>query len=204
MAGVVNYKQKYEELKSRFMSAVDSAWNDGFQHGAQSAQMDQAAQQQQQNDAMMQAQAGQPQPGEEQAEGAPEQAEGEAEGQPTSQNPNEDQLGQHIEKLESMIGKSEISPMELSDLKKTLNDIRSLQVQINLTKSMNSIKSTKLAKSQSFTPKTKANLPEPAKKALTLQQEILDNVFKKWDTESSHAASGIASLLNIEGLSKKE
>jgi hypothetical protein len=201
MAGLIDYKQKYQELKAKFMSSVDAAWNDGFQHGMEASQTDQAQQQSQQADAMAQQQAGAPQPGEQPQEGEQPGQEGEA---ATSQNPNEDELGQHIEKLESMLGKAEITPFELQDLKKTLSDIKSLQIQINLTKSLSSIKSTRLAKSQSFSPKIQANLPVPAQKALSKQQEIVDSLFKKWESEASHASSGISAILGVEGLTKKE
>lgn len=202
MAGPVDYKQKYMELKARFMSAVDSAWQDGYQHGMADSQLEQAQQEKQQADAMA-AGMGQPgQEGESPAEG--EQSQSVA---PISQNPNGgDELGQHIEKLENMIGKSEISTLELGDLKKTLNDIKSLQIQMNLTKSMESIKNTKLAKSHQpikFTKKLEANLKEPAKKALSLQQEIVGNIFKKWESDELKASSDIGSILNIEGLTKK-
>jgi hypothetical protein len=202
MAGRIDYKQKYEELKAKFMSSVDASWRDGYQHGLQDSQVEQAAQQQE-ADAMAAAQPGQP--GEEQpAEGEQPEAEEEA---PISQNPNGDELGQHIEKLESMLGKSEISSFELQDLKKTLNDIRSLQVYINLTKSRESAKSAKMAKPYTpikMTPKLQANLPDQSKKALTLQHEIIANVFKKWENDSARAASGIGAILNSEGITKKE
>jgi hypothetical protein len=205
MAGKIDYKQKYEELKAKFMSSVDSAWQDGYQHGLQDSQVEQAAQQQQEADQMAMAANGQPpmgQPGEE--SGVPGEAEqSEA---PQSQNPNGDELDQHISKLEGLLGKAEINPIELGDLKKTLSDIRSLQVQINLTKSLESIKNTKLRplnKSISFTPKTKANLPEPARKALTLQEKIVGDIFAKWEKDEQKAASDIGSILNIEGITKK-
>jgi hypothetical protein len=207
MAGKVDYKQKYQEIKANFMSAVNAAWEDGYQNGAQSAQMEQAAQQQQQSDELAQAANGQPQMGQEVAapgEEAPEQP-----GQPQSQNPNGDELDQHIAKLEGMLGKTEINPTELGDLKKTLSDIRSLQVQINLTKSLDSIKNTKMGKLHkshaplTITPKLQANLPEQSKKALTKQQEIIEGVFKKWASDEQKAASDISSILSVEGLTKK-
>jgi hypothetical protein len=199
----VDYKSKYQELKAHFMSAIDVAWRDGYENGMQGAQMDQAQQAQAQADAAAQ----QPgQPGQE-GEATPQPGE-EPEGQsPISQNPNgDDELGQHIEKLESMLGKSEISSFELQDLKKTLNDIRSLQVSINLSKSMATIKNSKLAKSHSFslTPKVVANLPEQSKKALSMQESIVSDIFKKWDSDQSKAASDISSILSVEGLTKKE
>jgi hypothetical protein len=205
MAGRVDYKQKYEELKTRFMSSVDSAWNDGYQHGMADSQTEQAQQRQMQSDAMDQQAAG-TQPGEESAApGTEEKSEAQP---PVSQNPNgDDELGQHIEKLESMLGKAEITPFELQDLKKTLNDIRSLQVSINLTKSMESIKNVKMGKlnkSQAFSPRAIANLPEQSKKALTLQEKIVADVFTKWAKDESQASSAISSILNVDGITKKD
>jgi hypothetical protein len=208
---IVDYKQKYLELKNRFMSSVDESWNDGYRHGMVDAQTEQAQQQSQQSDAMAQqaagAQPGQPGEGE---EGAAPEAEGQPgaeQAPPTSQNPNgDDELGKHIEQLETMLGKSEISPLDLQSLTKTLNDIRSLQVSINLTKSMEAIRGSKLAKSQkpiSFSAKTKANLPEAGKKALSLQEQIVGDIFKKWEKDSDQIVSGIGSILNVEGITKK-
>lgn len=206
MAGKIDYKQKYEELKAKFMSSVDAAWQDGYQHGMQDSQTEQVQQQQQQSDQMAMAANGQPQPGQPGEEVAPGEEQNGQPGQPQSQNPNGDELDQHISKLEGMLGKADISSTELGDLKKTLSDIRSLQVQINLTKSMESIKNTKfgkLHKSISFSPKIQANLPEPAKKALTLQEKIVGDVFKKWAADESTAARDISSIVNIEGITKK-
>jgi hypothetical protein len=205
MAGPVNYKQKYEELKAHYVSAIDVAWRDGFQNGMQQSQTEQAQQQQMQSDAMNQQTAG-AQPGEESAvPGTEEKSEAQP---PVSQNPNgDDELGQHIEKLESMLGKAEITPFELQDLKKTLNDIRSLQVSINLTKSMESIKNVKtgkLNKSQAFSSRAIANLPEQSKKALTLQEKIVADVFTKWAKDESQASSAISSILNVDGITKKD
>lgn len=205
---LVDYKAKYLDLKTKYQETVDLAWRLGFEQGAQQAQLDQAAQQQAEASQMAMAANGQPQPGQE-GEAAPgEAAPGEEaqSGQPQSQNPNGDELDSHIAKLESMLGKSEIDAFQLQDLKKTLSDIRSLQVQINLTKSLDSIKNTKfgkLQKSQPLSPRLQTNLPEPAKKALSLQENIVKSVFEKWSKDESQAASDINSILNVDGIVKK-
>lgn len=202
---LVDYKSKYFDLKTKFQETVDLAWRLGFEQGAQQAQLDQANQQQAQADQMAMAANGQPQPEQSSDEGeTPEQP---GQEQPQSQNPNGDELDQHIKKLESVLGKSEINPLELGDLKKTLSDIRSLQVQINLTKSLESIKNTKMAplkKSVSFSPKVEANLPTPAKKALDLQQKIITDMFAKWEKDEQKASSDISSILNGSGIVKKD
>ena len=205
----VNYKQKYEDLKQKFINSMDVSFNLGYEQGLQAAQLEQAQQQQQQQMALdQQAAAGQPgqdQPGQ---PGQDDAAQPGAE-DPTaiSQNPQGDELDQHIEKLESMLGKSEISSSELQDLKKTLGDIRSLQTQINLNKSLENIRNIKMNKSYTplnLTPKVKANLPEPASKALSLQEKIVSDIFKKWESDQSRASNDISSILNIEGITKKE
>ena len=208
MAGKIDYKQKYEELKARFMSSVDSAWQDGYQHGMADSQTEQAQMESQQADAMAQQQAGAAQPGQPGQEPGQNAMNPETEATPPiSQNPNGDELDQHINKLETMLGKSEISSMDLGDLKKTLSDIRSLQVQINLTKSLASIKTTKLAKSQAplvLTPKLQANLPQAAQKALSLQEKIVGDIFTKWAKDENKASNDISSILGVEGILKKD
>lgn len=202
---LVDYKAKYLDLKTKYQETADLAWRLGYEQGLKDSQLEQMQQQQAQADQMAMAANGQPQPGQE-GEQPGQEAEAQP-GQPQSQNPNGDELDQHIEKLSSMLGKSEISSMDLGDLKKTLSDIRSLQVQISLTKSMESIKNTKfspLKKSQSLSPRLQANLPEPAKKALSMQENIVKSVFDKWAKDEQQAASDISSIIGIEGITKKD
>jgi hypothetical protein len=202
---LVDYKAKYLDLKTKYMETCDLSWRLGYEQGLRDAQLDQAAQQQAQADQMAMAANGQPQAGQSGEEAAPGE-EQEQPGQPISQNPNGDELDSHIARLESMLGKGELAPADLGDLKKTLADIRSLQVQISLSKSMESIKNTKMAplrKSQPLSPRTQANLPEPAKKALSLQEKIVADVFSKWEKDEQKAASDIANILNVDGIVKK-
>lgn len=199
----IDYKSKYMNLKAKFMNTTDLAWRLGYEQGLKDAQLDQLQQQQMQNDAMAQSQAGASQLGQESAD----PTKPEEQPTPISQNPNGDELDQHINKLESMLGKSEISSLEIQDLKKTLSDIRSLQVQINLTKSLEGIKNTKLAKSQApfkLTPKLEANLTPPAQKALTLQHKIVGDIFKKWSNDESKTSNEISSILDLEGIIKRD
>lgn len=153
MAGEVNYKQKYQELKAKYMSAVDTAFRLGFEEGAKQSQVDQANQQMQDAQAKEQAAAG-GQPGapgdaapqnNNGAAGTPDQGSapdksGAPSVQPTpvdaapaasptgapmkeSENPGGSELDQHIAKLEAMIQKSE-NPEELQ---KSLDDIKSIR-----------------------------------------------------------------------------
>jgi hypothetical protein len=203
---LVDYKAKYLDLKTKYQETADLAWRLGYEQGLKRlTARTNAAQQQAQADQMAMAANGQPQPGQE-GEQPGQEAEAQP-GQPQSQNPNGDELDSHIARLESMLGKGELTSTDLGDLKKTLSDIRSLQVQINLTKSMESIKNTKfspLKKSQSLSPRLQANLPEPAKKALSMQENIVKSVFDKWAKDEQQAASDISSIIGIEGITKKD
>jgi hypothetical protein len=199
---LIDYKAKYKDLKTKYLETVDLAWRLGYEQGLKDSQLDQAQQALAQPQMDPNAQPGMP--GQEEVEGASSEAQPGEESAAPSNNPNQDELGDHIEKLEGMLGKSEISSLDLQDLKKTLNDIRSLQVSINLTKTMESAKHAKLAKSYTFSPKTKANLPPVAQKALNTQEEILKSVFQKWENESKQASNDISSILGIEGITKKD
>jgi len=188
------------------MESVDLAWRLGFEQGLQQAQLDQAQQQAMQADAMAQAQAAGQQPGQ---PGSPETEipEGSEEiAQP--ENPQGDELDQHIEKLETMISKSEIGSGDVTDLKKTLGDIRSMYINLNLIKSMESVKGARMAKSAPMAPlkltsKIQANMAPPQQKALSLQEQIVTDIFKKWNDDSSKATNDISSILNLENVAKK-
>jgi len=193
---MIDYKSKYMDLKAKFLSTVDLSYRLGYEAGLKDSQADQAQQQMQQQAAM--SQPGMPTESPSIEDTTPAQE------QPKSTNPNEDELGQHIEKLESMVAKGEISSSEVQELKKTLNDIKSLQIQMNLTKSMDSIKHNHKRPALTLSPKLQANLSAPAKKALTLQEQIVGDIFSKWEKDASSTTSGISSIIGMEGLTKKD
>lgn len=188
---LTDYKAKYMDLKAKFLNTTDLAWRLGYEQGLKDSQLEQLQQTQ-----MMTQQASQP------SNAAPTEEHEESTPSPVSENPNGDELGQHIEKLESMLGKGEIAPIELQSLKKTLNDIRSLQVQSNLAKSMESIRNTKMP--LTFSPKNQANLNDTAKKSLSLQEKIVSDIFTKWEKDESKAFNDISSIINAEGIIKKD
>ena len=209
MSNQINYKQKYMELKSKFMSSVDEAFRLGFEQGAQQEQQNQMAQQQQQQQELQAAQAagmnqGQPgQPGvpnEDPSQEAPPQ------GAPDSQGGSE--LDQHIAQLESMLGKSEISG---DDLKKALADLKSLQaknhLESELKKSAKAIPAiAKALHKPAFKIGVQAshNMNSNAKSAVNMQEKIVTDIMKAWADEEQTASSKIADVISVEGLSKKE
>lgn len=214
MSNQINYKQKYQELKAKFMDSVDAAFRLGFEQGSQQAQMDQAMQQQQQAEEAA-AQGAQPGQGFG-AEGSPagEEQQANPNGGPVapmqeSENPAGSELDQHIAKLESMLGKSE--QLDVKDLIKTVNDLKALQKsqkeQIEMRKSSMAI--PEIAKNlhkPAFKIGVQAshNLTSNAKAAVNMQEKIVSDIMKSWAEEEQKAAASIKQIVNIENLSKKE
>lgn len=227
MAGDINWKQKYQELKAKYMQSVDMAFRLGHEEGSKQATQDAAAQQQQQ--AQEQANAmgggnpsdpmqadGPSQPGDDTSApmpggATPGQAPQPAEPMAESEHPGGSELDQHISQLESMLSKSEISSEERSQLMKSVEGIRSFrrsQLQaIELKKSHEAISGIAKALHK---PKYKMgvqaqhNLNSNAKTALNLQEKIVGDIMQKWEQEENNAGKGILAQLGIEGLTKKE
>lgn len=177
----INYKLKYQELKSKMMNAVDTSFRLGYQQGMQDALTEQAQQQTAQAQVDAQQSGGAQQDPTKPAN--PEKSDkSTSEETPTEdgsqENPNGSELKQHIDKLEGMVAKSEI-PMP--DLLKGLEILK------------------KFGASQGI-----ANLPDNSKKALTMQEQIVGDLFKKWDIEEKKASTSIKDTLAIHGFTKGE
>ena len=202
----INWKLKYEQLKAKMHSAVDMAFRLGYENGMQSSQVQQAADHASQMNQMAQTQAGaqadpNAQPGEQ--GGQP----GEETSAPASEHPDGSELDQHIAKLESLIAKGELDDAGKSDLAKSLEGFRAYKAKIDLLKSEKAIKSIgksmrdfklKLGKSAAV------NMNDTAKKALTLQEKIVTDVMKSWEKEEARMAKDVSTVLQVEGLTKKE
>lgn len=204
MSGDINYKMKYSELKQKFMNSVDMAFRLGFEEGAKQEQQNQMAQQQQQAQ-LAAANANKAQPEEDGA--APEEGSQEPE-QSDSQNPEGSELDQHIAKLESMLGKSEVSG---DDLKKALDEVKSLQASIKLNndlkKSARAIPEiAKALHKPSFKLGQVAshNMNSNAKAAVTMQHKIVSDMMDQWAQEEQKSSKDIKQILNLEGLIRKD
>lgn len=197
------------------MHSVDVAFRLGYEQGAKEAQMDQMVQQQQEQQAMEQQQAGAmgdpsqggaPQdPGADSA-GQEPQVQGQEQMEPASEHPDGSELDQHIAKLEGMLGKSE--PEEMIKALHELKSFRKSQLQaIELKKSYEAISGiSKALHKPAFKLSRQAshNMNDNAKKAVSLQHKIVDDVMKKWEEEEYKAAKNIHQILSVEGLVKKE
>lgn len=198
MSAEINYKNKYMELRSKYMNDLDIAFRLGFEQGGQQAQQDQQMQQDQQAHELSAAEAGAPQvtqaPGVDQPPGQ--------DGAPTSEHPEGSELDQHIAKLESMIAKSE-SP---EDLKKSVNELgndlkklqKSWKEQSDLRKSEQAIKGIAKALHKpafKLTKQASINLNDNAKQAVSMQHKIVNDVMAKMEEEEKKASKDIKTIL---------
>ena len=196
MAGNIDYKQKYLELKQKYKNSVDVAFRLGIEQGSQMAQQQQMQEQQQMQQEQGQGQE-QGQPGQEE-QGQEGQ---ESEGQPQSAHPEGSELDQHISQLEGMVNKSELTIDDLEILKKS---IHTLKFSAQMRKSDMSVKS--IAKSMAPKPKAqmgenaKHNLNHTQKQAITMQEKIVSDIMAQWIDEENSAKHSITAIIANEGL----
>jgi hypothetical protein len=206
----VDYKKKYLEIRNVLIKAVDQSFKAGYQQGAQDAQMDAMAQQQQQQAEMMSQMSGgvvddpddpngdgqipMDDQGDQMMNGAAEAHE-EAAG---------NELEQGMAELEAELGKAEKDQNKehaanlLANLNRSMKKMKEAQV---LKKSAAAIKKIKKAnkKIQATSIGYKHNLSTTHKKAVSGQQKIVTDILKKWETESTDAATDILAVIKGEG-----
>jgi hypothetical protein len=180
----IDYKKKYEELKARYIQALDVAFRAGYEQGFNESQVQSMAQQAQmaQQQAQMAGQA-MPQPTEME--------------QPQDQGLAEDELDQAIAQLEQLVNKSEPS---VDDLKKSIEMIKNERMHKKLSSKTKSIDITPKQYSQSY----KLNLSENSKASVSMQQKVVDDILRKWESESANSSRDITQILSTEALTKKE
>lgn len=195
-----DYKLKYQDLKLKFHDTIDVAFRLGFEQGAQQAQVQQAQQQQADAQAAQQAAMGQ-QPGQDPNAQSGEETPGQ---EPSSGS----ELDQHIGTLESMLGQSKPGSPEQANLQKSLDGIKAFQSSLRQTyelhKSEKAIKAISKAMKTPFTISKTAtkNLSEPAKKALSMQEQIVQDLMKSMSDEEAKASEAITKTLNLEQILK--
>jgi len=192
-----DYRLKYNDLKLKFMDALDVSFRLGFEQGATNAQLQQA--QQDKAAAQAAAQGGMPgQPGQE----------GFGEDPNSPETPDGSELDQHIGQLESMLQSSKPGTPEQASMQKSLDGIKSFQASLkqasDLRKSEKAIKAIGKAMNTPFTLSKAAtkNLSESGKKALTMQEQIVNDVMKSFAEEEAKATQTITKTLNFEQLLK--
>lgn len=221
MPASINYKNKYLELRSKYMADIDVAFRLGFEAGGQQAQQQQAveakAQAQESEMRMNEAQTGmngQPgqsgPPGSEVGnpmEGGKPPGEGATPGGPEAGQPPQagSELDQHINKLEGMLGNA--SPEEMKKGLQEIFDLRKAEkLASDIKKGDSAVKGIVAALHKpEFKLGTQAthNMNDNAKKAVTLQHKIVNDIFKSWAAEENKASKDITNILNIEGILKE-
>lgn len=211
----LNYKQKYQELKMKYMQDVDVAFRLGFEQGQVQGQQDAQMQAQQHQQEQMNAQQGSIQEGHGSI-GSPAGAEQQAnpnggqigDMEPDSENPAGSELDQHIEKLESMLKSEQSNPADLILLTSKIQNLRkSMKEAIELRKSAKAIPAiAKALHKPAFKIGVQAshNLTNNAKQAVNMQEKIVSDLMKAMADEEVKATKSIKSILAVESLTKKE
>lgn len=206
MPADLNWKNKYLELRSKYINDIDISFRLGYEQGMQGAQQQQAQEEKAQMQQTQQLQAQGLNGGDD--TGAPKMGDagGEQPEQP-GQQPGEGQtseLDQHIGKLESMLG-SNPDP----EIKKSLNALitlrKSEKQSQELKKSADAIPGiVKALHKPPFKMGVTAahNLTENAKRTVTLQHKIVNDIFSSWQDEEAKASKDIISVLENEALLK--
>lgn len=228
MPASINYKNKYLELRTKYIADIDVAFRLGFEQGAQEAKQQQVAeahaQTQEAEMRMQEAHAagmnGQPGNG-----GPPDMEGGNSveNGQPPAKadgampadkpmpqdNPAQagaapsSELDQHIGKLESMLVTA--SPEVQKSLKDIIDLRKAEKMAFDLKKGDAAVKGIVAALHKpAFKVGAQANhnLNSNAKAAVTLQHKIVTDIFKSWAEEESNAKKDISAILGVEGVTK--
>lgn len=195
MAAEINYKSKYLELRSKYINDVDVAFRLGFEQGLNQAKQEQALKAQEQvmaSEQQAMEQQGQEEPSQEEQQQLQEQENAGSE------------LDQHIGNLEQALQGSKDPEVQKS--LKALIDLRKKEkFELQMKKSDLAVKEiSKALHKPSFKMSTQAqhNMNDNAKKAVTLQHKIVNDIMKAWEKEETRASNDIKNILNIENLIK--
>ena len=177
----VDYKQKFLDLKAKFMSSVDTSYRMGYEQGQKDAQLQNLQQQQQMMAMQRQAQM------QSQQQGSPEMTPEEQADQFMQSQQQEEmdngvsELESGIEELRDLLGKNEVdketASHQLEALNKSLTKILEIREQQQLKKNMDSIKKigSAVKKVGSMSLSFTKNAADHQKKALSMQKTIIDD-----------------------------
>lgn len=209
----IDYKQKYLDIKAKFISSMDTSYRIGYEQGQKDAQLQNLQQQQemqQQQMAQMQQQmmGGMQQPDQQEDISAlpPEEQAAQFEDAQNQEMVDNgvSELEQGIAELSELLGKSEsdksaAAPI-LEALAKSLKNINTARQAQELKKNLESIK--KIAKSADKTKKLSISFEKNAKghqkQALNMQQRIVSGIMEKWEKEEEEASKDILSALKLK------
>jgi hypothetical protein len=141
----------------------------------------------------------------EDSRGVGQQAQG-ADGMAQPQGMGGSELDSHIGELEGLMAKSEYGSEQWETLNRSLANLKSIKVTLDLSKNQELIKSIgrNLNRPLVIGGRAKHNTPSHTKEALSLQHKIVGDIMKTWDNEKAGIPTEISAILRSEGLSKKE
>lgn len=205
-----DYKMKYKELRSRFVSSLDVSFRLGYQKGQQDGQMQQMQQQQEQQQAQMQQmqqqmqqsmmnqqapQSDQPPMGMEQGASDFEAQSGDEQQQSVSE------LEQGIQELEELLNKNEVDALSVKSMLNLLNgSLNKLKQSGSLKKSehLKRMNDSKEIFKQSAISHNKS-IQAKTEESHTIQKKIVSDILKKWENEEREAANDILKTIRVEG-----
>lgn len=199
-----DYKQKYFNLRSKFMESIDTSFRLGYEQGAKDAGnqfMQQQMQQQMQQMAMMEQQMAN------QAQGAPGGPEG---GQPSPEEqaameamaqqqgaPGQEGQQPSPEEMEAMMAAMQqepaANPEMASELDAKIQELESLVAKgekpsiLSMREAVDGLSA--LRKSQ------KEKMSASMRENSSSQKKFVDNILKKWEQESKDTSSDIETIL---------
>jgi len=186
-----DYKQKYQNLRTKFIEATDVAFRLGVETGMKEAQMQQMAQQAQQQaeqEAMMQQQmmqqGGEPQIDPETGEPIPQEGAPMEEGVPMEEGGEPQgggmatELDEKIDELQSLVAKGE--KPSILDMRKAVEGIADIR------------------KSQ------KTRVSKKMERQVSAQKSFVNNLLTKWEEESTEVKGELGEILKQHSVEVKE
>ncbi len=183
----VDYKQEYLQLRANYMRALDLAFRTGYEKGMGDGQQ----QAQQQAMAMQQQMVQSQQQAQQQGPGAQAQAQPQDAGSFQAQ-PDQPELD-----AQDQGGGSDLDA-QIAELKQALGKAEEQHRDV-LQKSLDALVIAK-KHSDSFI----FNTDDNGKKALSMQERIVDGILKKWEDEESKTSNVLSTIISTEALTKKE
>ena len=189
-----DYKMKYMELRSRFVSSLDVAFRMGYEKGQQDSTLQQLQQQQQ---AAMQQQASQ-----QQGPGGMEQDASQFEQQAQDvQQQGASEIEQGIQELEELLNKGEIDVNSAKSIIGLLNmSLNKLSSPSSLSKSefvRGMIDGKELYKQSAIN--HNKQIQTKSEEAHSIQKKIVGDILKKWEDEERSTTNDILNTLKVEG-----
>lgn len=197
----IDYKQKYQELRTNFISATERAYSTGYEHGIKDGRQEATQMAQQQTQAQNQI------PGQETPQPmSPEQMANQHDQAEMDQQ--ESEVDQKIQELESILSgqakdvdKKEVIKV-VDDLNKSLAEMKNIKSRISMRMGMQKSERLKtLGKEVKQEVKTVSKeMNQNRAAALSLQKKMVDDLISKMEKESAETASDILKTAKREGL----